>query len=253
MYRRSLLPLLRTRIAREPSRRTGADAFLALVLLAGGTLPARADFQTCLAGLRVTAIAGGVSGETFDQATRGLEPNPDVIAASLSQPEFKTAIWDYLAGLVDDERVADGQAMMRKWEQALASAQSRFGVDPAVVTAVWGVEVEFRPGLRHQADRPIARHPVLRRAAAALFPQGIRGCAENPPGRRYRSATVQGIVGGRVRAYAVHALDVPAHRRRRRRRRQARPRRVRSPMPWPPPPTICTRAAGSRAWPGASR
>ena len=135
--------LLRTRIAREPSRRTGADAFLALVLLAGGTLPARADFQTCLAGLRVTAIAGGVSGETFDQATRGLEPNPDVIAASLSQPEFKTAIWDYLAGLVDDERVADGQAMMRKWEQALASAQSRFGVDPAVVTAVWGVESNF--------------------------------------------------------------------------------------------------------------
>ena len=123
--------------------RTAAGLFVGLAAALGGAASARADFQTCLAGLRVTAAAGGVSGETFDGATRGLQPNPDVIASSLYQPESKTAIWDYLAGLVDDERVADGQAMMRRWHDALASAQSRFGVDAATVTAVWGVESNF--------------------------------------------------------------------------------------------------------------
>ncbi len=130
------------------NKRASGTAMVAAGLLAGAALfvmagGARADFDTCLDGLRSSATAGGVSGEVFERATRGLQPNPDVIASSLYQPEFKTAIWDYLAGLVDDERVADGQAMMRQWHDALASAQSRFGVDAATVTAVWGVESNF--------------------------------------------------------------------------------------------------------------
>ncbi|MGH6841652.1 MAG: lytic murein transglycosylase, partial [Methylocella sp.] len=73
----------------------------------------------------------------------GLAPNPDVIALAEVQPEFKTPIWDYLASLVDDERVNDGRAMMGRWGTALALAQSRFGVDEATITAVWGVESDY--------------------------------------------------------------------------------------------------------------
>lgn len=116
-------------------------ASFTLVALAAG--PARADFQACLGGLRGAAAAKGVSAQTFDQLTQGLEPNPDVLKAEAYQPEFKTAIWDYLAGLVDEERVRDGQAAMARYAQALASAQQRFGVPPYVTTAVWGVESNF--------------------------------------------------------------------------------------------------------------
>jgi lytic murein transglycosylase len=59
------------------------------------------------------------------------------------QPEFKTPIWDYLAGLVDDERVEEGRALMRRHAGALQSAEQRYGVDPATVVAVWGVESDF--------------------------------------------------------------------------------------------------------------
>jgi lytic murein transglycosylase len=72
-----------------------------------------------------------------------LEPNPDLLAFESAQPEFKTPIWDYLAGLVDDERVADGRAQMHQWAHALSIAESRYGVDAAVITAVWGVESNF--------------------------------------------------------------------------------------------------------------
>ena len=75
-------------------------------------LPAHADFQSCLAGLRGAAEARGVSAQTFEQLTRGLQANPDILKAEAYQPEFKTAIWDYLAGLVDEERVQDGEAAM---------------------------------------------------------------------------------------------------------------------------------------------
>jgi lytic murein transglycosylase len=59
------------------------------------------------------------------------------------QPEFTTPVWDYVAGLVDEERVEEGRAMMQKHTSALHAAQSRYGVDPATVVAVWGVESDF--------------------------------------------------------------------------------------------------------------
>ncbi len=112
-------------------------------LLALGAGPARADFQSCVVGLRGPAEAKGVSARTFDALTADLQPNPDILKAEAYQPEFKTAIWDYLAGLVDEERVRDGEAAMAENRAALAAAQQRFGVPPNVVAAVWGVESNF--------------------------------------------------------------------------------------------------------------
>jgi membrane-bound lytic murein transglycosylase B len=94
----------------------GAFACLAFCLILLATTQAGASsFSDCLAGLRGAAQAGGVDAATFDLATHGLTPNPEVLALAEVQPEFKTPIWDYLAGLVDEERVNDGRAMMARW------------------------------------------------------------------------------------------------------------------------------------------
>jgi len=102
-----------------------------------------AAFSSCLSQLRGQALQQGVAAGTFDAHTRGLTPDMSVIASLDAQPEFKTPIWDYLAALVDDERVADGQQALRQWHAELARAQAQFGVDPATVVAVWGVESNF--------------------------------------------------------------------------------------------------------------
>src|SRR5690606_4091411 len=52
-------------------------------------------------------------------------------------------IWDYLAGLVDEERVEDGKAMLERHADTLARVEKAYGVDPATVVAVWGVESDF--------------------------------------------------------------------------------------------------------------
>ncbi|WP_036296593.1 lytic murein transglycosylase [Methylosinus sp. PW1] len=114
-------------------------AVLALLLCAA---PARADFASCLAGLRHAAAGAGVSQRVIDSATNGLEPN-DAPSFMDKQPEFKTPIWDYIAGLVDEERVEEGRAMMQRHASALHAAEQRYGVDPATVVAVWGVESDF--------------------------------------------------------------------------------------------------------------
>jgi lytic murein transglycosylase len=69
-----------------------------------------------------------------------------------AQPEFVTPIWDYLAGLVDEERVADGRAMLARWAEVLARVEAEYGVDAATVVAVWGVESNFG---RNFGGRPL--------------------------------------------------------------------------------------------------
>src|SRR5690242_17879322 len=121
-----------------------AGLALAVPLLACLPAPAgAAEFGGCLAAIRASAAAAGVSGATFDAVTAGLQPDMTVLDQMNKQPEFKTPIWDYMAGLVDEERVAQGRAMMAQWKGALAEAQRRFGVDPAVIVAVWGVESNY--------------------------------------------------------------------------------------------------------------
>lgn len=101
------------------------------------------EFETCLNTLRAPARAVGVSDATFTQHTLGLQPDMSVIDKLNFQPEFRTAIWDYLAGLVDDQRVAEGRALLAQHADTLARVSERYGVDPATVVAVWGVESNF--------------------------------------------------------------------------------------------------------------
>ncbi|SEI91803.1 lytic murein transglycosylase [Achromobacter sp. NFACC18-2] len=119
-----------------------ALASAALVLPASAALAAD-PFSACLSQLRGPALKAGVAAATFDTHTAGLAPDMAVIDLLDAQPEFKTPIWDYMAGLVDDERVADGQAGMARWQAELERASLRYGVDPATIAAVWGVESNF--------------------------------------------------------------------------------------------------------------
>ena len=109
-------------------------------------------FPSCLAALRADAAAKGIAGTSFDRLTNGLSPDMSVLEFLAYQPEFRTPIWDYLASLVDEERVADALAMRQKWAAPLAAAAERYQVDADTVVAVWGVESNFG---RNFGKRPL--------------------------------------------------------------------------------------------------
>ncbi|MDC5392030.1 lytic murein transglycosylase [Acinetobacter baumannii] len=101
------------------------------------------NFQSCLANLRSQAITAGVSGSTYDRYTQNLTPDYSVIDKLNYQPEFSTPIWDYLSGLVDEERVELGKQKLAQYRDVLNRASQVYGVPAETIVAVWGVESNF--------------------------------------------------------------------------------------------------------------
>ncbi|EXI15088.1 lytic murein transglycosylase family protein [Acinetobacter sp. 723929] len=101
------------------------------------------NFQSCLANLRSQAISAGVSGTTYDRYTQNLTPDYSVIDKLNYQPEFSTPIWDYLSGLVDEERVELGKQKLAQHRDVLNRASQTYGVPPETIVAVWGGESNF--------------------------------------------------------------------------------------------------------------
>ncbi len=119
-------------------------ALVGAALLLSVPVPALAsEWASCVKELRTIAIGKGIGAQVFDTALAGVEPDADILKAFDNQPEFTIPIWDYLSGLVDEERVADGRALMEKWAAVLAQAEEKFGVDRFVIAAVWGVESDY--------------------------------------------------------------------------------------------------------------
>jgi lytic murein transglycosylase len=142
---------------RNAMRITSGTRTTALAALLAASFPrpaAAADsVDGCLPGLRSEAVRSGVATATFDQHIRGIVPDMTVVALLDDQPEFRTPIWDYLAALVDAQRVEDGRAMLARWQDTLASVTARYGVDAQTVVAVWGVESDY--------GRSFGKRPLL--------------------------------------------------------------------------------------------
>lgn len=111
------------------------------------------DVLACRSRLRPSALGAGIRPELFDRYVMGAGRDPEVLQLLDAQPEFTTPVWDYLAGLVDEERVSDGRAMLSEHADVLARVADRYGVDRETVVAVWGVESNF--------GRTFGKRPLL--------------------------------------------------------------------------------------------
>lgn len=100
-------------------------------------------FQSCLTNLKSQALARGVSSDLYDRYTQNLTPDYSVVEKLNYQPEFSTPIWDYLSGLVDEERVQLGQQKLKQHRRVLNRVATAYGVPAETVVAVWGVESNF--------------------------------------------------------------------------------------------------------------
>lgn len=122
-------------------------------------------FSGCLASLKVQAGQQGIAAERFDAITAGLTPDSSVLPLLDAQPEFTTPLWDYLAALVDSQRVADGQAQLNTHRDLLATVSRQYGVDATTIVAVWGVESDY--------GRVFGKRPLLQ-SLATLSCEGRR-------------------------------------------------------------------------------
>jgi membrane-bound lytic murein transglycosylase B len=119
---------------------TLASALLGL----GLTLPAYADpFSDFLHAFEPTAVAAGISPDLYEAATKGIEPDPSIEALVQTQPEFNTPIWTYLDQRVSDTRIKAGIAAFKKNRTLFNKMHKRYGVDPYLLAAIWGIETNY--------------------------------------------------------------------------------------------------------------
>lgn len=104
---------------------------------------ARANFGRCLESLWPQAARHGVKRHTFEAATRGLQPDMKIMELLDRQPEFTKPIWEYLDGLVTEQRIATGQYIVAQNRAAFEAVEKVYGVDPYIITAIWGVESNY--------------------------------------------------------------------------------------------------------------
>ncbi|MDE2183932.1 MAG: lytic murein transglycosylase [Alphaproteobacteria bacterium] len=107
--------------------------------------PAEEDqaFAHFLSDFRATALAQGITADTYDAATRGLERNGHIQDLNLNQPEFSKPVWDYLDTAVSPQRIADGRAVLVADADILGRVSRKYGVPKEVLVSIWGNESDF--------------------------------------------------------------------------------------------------------------
>ena len=131
-------------------------AFFSTVLLSGVfcVCGAHADaaFQAFLQSLWPQAQALGVSRTTFDNATRGLEPDltlPDLVLPGQAQkpppgqPEFVETPADYLKEPAIERLAMQGRNLDLQYRGPLTAIERQFGVPPAILLAIFGRETDY--------------------------------------------------------------------------------------------------------------
>jgi lytic murein transglycosylase len=119
------------------------SCFLLAALSVPRTLASQeAEFRRCIANIRAAKSSRTIKPATW-QLLDSLAPDNRVVGESSAQPEFRLPVWDYVAVMVDDERIADGRERLREHRATFDAIAERFGVEAEVVAAVWGIESDF--------------------------------------------------------------------------------------------------------------
>jgi membrane-bound lytic murein transglycosylase B len=100
-------------------------------------------FREWLAALRDEARGQGISDATLTAALKDVAPIPRVIELDRKQAEFSLTYYRYLEVTQPPARVERGRQLLQENAALLADIETRFGVQPEFLVALWGMESNF--------------------------------------------------------------------------------------------------------------
>lgn len=139
--------------------------FLGLFLLAQGGMAAQ-PWSTWVKELRDEALANGVRAEVFDRAFADVRPVKRVTNLDRSQPEHRLTFMKYRDSRIDNYRIVIGVKEYKKRRSTLNKIGKEYGVDPCLITALWGIETSY--------GRFMGSFPVISSLATLAY-DGRRG------------------------------------------------------------------------------
>ena len=124
-----------------------------------------AAFRAFVESLWPEARGRGVSRATFDAALGKITLDASLARTTARQAEFVRPVWDYVNSAVTTQRVERGRALAREFAPLLQQIERRWGADPYVVLAIWGIETSYGA---NTGDKNVFR------SLASLTYKGIR-------------------------------------------------------------------------------
>ena len=149
------------------SVRVSRRSILAVPLLAAsGLVPglaraAQGEFSAFLAGVRRDATVQGIRMATVENALRSAQFLPHVIELDRKQPEQVLTFSEYLDKVVTPQRKEDARRELSANRALLDAIWRRYGVEPPIVVALWGLESDF--------GRITGNYPVISALATLAY------------------------------------------------------------------------------------
>lgn len=105
-----------------------------------------AGFKTWLRQYAVTARKKGISQRTINKAFRGVTYNRRVIRLDRSQRSFKQSFSRFYKRRASPYMHKRARTRLKRHARLLARIEKRYGVPPAVVVTIWGLETNYGAG-----------------------------------------------------------------------------------------------------------
>ena len=102
-----------------------------------------ASYDRFLAALRAEARSSGISEPTVRAALGTIRPLPRVLELDRKQPEGVLTWEQYRDRIVSQTRIDNGRRAFAENRALLQQIESRYGVSPRVIVAIWGMETNY--------------------------------------------------------------------------------------------------------------
>ena len=100
-------------------------------------------FQAFVRSFEPTAVAAGITPETYNRAMAGIAPVASLQPIIDEQPEFVRPVWAYLDGAVSPRRIARAKELLLQNAALLSGIEASTGVPKEILVAIWGMETDY--------------------------------------------------------------------------------------------------------------
>jgi lytic murein transglycosylase len=101
------------------------------------------SFERWLDGFKREAAAAGISRQVISASLDGVTFDPAIIRRDMGQGVFTQSFLQFAGRMTGGGRHANGLKQMKANAKLFAAIEQRFGVPPAVIAALWGLESDY--------------------------------------------------------------------------------------------------------------
>lgn len=128
------------------------------------------SFESFVKNFEATAVAAGVTPETYSKAMAGLTADEKVPELVTAQPEFTTPLWEYIDKRLTEWRLTKGKEAIAENKALLTEIGEKYGVDPYLLASIWGIETNYGRVL----SDPLYIRPIIPSLATLVHQRRVR-------------------------------------------------------------------------------